>query len=91
MAKYTKVWENGIETSTLNFRGRDFVLTVAQWKGNADGLYTSIEQSLDNQIREAHPDDENIEEIVEAIEALDDDFDREDALDALSNFEAAGD
>ncbi|MCB8818675.1 hypothetical protein [Desulfosporosinus shakirovi] len=87
MAKYTKVWENGIETSTLNFRGKDFTLTMAQWEGNLEGHYTSKEQSLENQIGEAFPDDEDIGEIIDLLDGLDDDFDREGVLEELTNFE----
>lgn len=91
MAKYTKVWENGIETSTLNFRGQDFKLTMAEWEGNDPGHYTSKEKSLDDQIEEAYPDDENLDEIIDYVESLDDDFDRENALEGLTNLESESD
>jgi hypothetical protein len=85
MAKYTKVWEKGIETSTLNFRGRDFTLTMGVWEEN--GPCVGKEKDLVSQMEEAYPDDENLEEIVEAVESLDDDFYREAALEMLRSLE----
>ncbi|KUO70172.1 MAG: hypothetical protein APF81_03870 [Desulfosporosinus sp. BRH_c37] len=85
MAKYSKVWGNGIETSTLNFRGQDFTLTMGVWKKN--GPCISKEKNLVSQMEEAYPDDENLEEIVEAVESLDDDFYREAALEMLGAIE----
>ncbi|KUO77222.1 MAG: hypothetical protein APF81_08400 [Desulfosporosinus sp. BRH_c37] len=85
MAKYSKVWENGIETSTLNFRGQVFTLTMGVWKEN--GPCISKEKNLVIQMEEAYPDDENLEDIVEAVESLDDDFYREVALVILGNLE----
>lgn len=88
MARYTKVYENGIETSTLNFRGKDFTLTMDHWEGNDEGHYTSKEKSLEDQIEEAYPDEENLDEIIDYVESLDDYFNREDALEGLSKLES---
>ena len=85
MAKYTKVWENGTETSTLNFRGKDFTLAMSAFEnGESHGLTKSI----DIQIEEAYPDDEDLDEIIDYIGSLDDDFDRDDALERLTEFES---
>ena len=89
MAKYTQVWEIGIETSTLNFRGRDFTVTMGDWNG--DGSCISKEKSLDIQIEEAYPDDEDLEEIIDLLEGLGDTFDCEQSLEGLANFEDDGD
>ena len=84
MAKYTKVWENGTETSTLNFRGKDFILAMSVFEnGESHGLTKAI----DIQIEEAYPDDEDLDEIISYTESLDDDFDRDDALERLTEFE----
>jgi len=88
MAKFTMVCENGIETSTLNFRGRDFTLTMGRWE--EDGPITSKEKSLDIQIEEAYPDDENLEEIIDLLDGLGDTFDCEASLEGLTGFEDAG-
>ena len=85
MAKYSKVWGSGIETSTLNFRGRDFTVKISVRKENRP--CTSKEKDLVTQTEEAYPDDENLEEIVEAVESLDDDFYREAALEMLRSLE----
>ena len=85
MAKYTKVWENGTETSILNFRGKDFTLAMSAFEnGESHGLTKSI----NIQIEEAYPDDEDIDEIMDWTESLDDNFDRDDALEGLTEFEA---
>jgi hypothetical protein len=85
MAKYTKVWENGTEKSTLNFRGRDFTLAMSAFEnGESHGLGKGI----DAQINEAYPDDEDLEEILDTLEILDDSFDRDDALERLTEFES---
>jgi len=85
MAKYTKVWEDGIETSTLHFRGQDFTLTMGRF--DEDGLSRSKEKAIENQMEEKYPEDENLDEIMDYMESLDDDFDRENALEGLSNLE----
>lgn len=84
MARYTKVWEDGVETSTLHFRGRDFTITMGK---SVNGVSTSNEKSLDIQLEQACPDDEDLDEIIDYTESLDDDFDREEALEALTSFE----
>lgn len=89
MARYTTVQENGIETSTLNFRGRDFTITMSAFDEN--GFSRSVEKCLDIQIEEAYPDDENLEEILDLLEGLGDTFDWEESLNGLTNFEDDGD
>ena len=86
MAKFVQIYENRVEKSILTFREQEFTCTMIE---NEDrGGARSLEKSLDIQVEEAFPDDENIEEICEVVSDIElDDMMRLDLLEELENFE----
>lgn len=86
MAKMVTTYENGEIKKELTFRGEVFTLTMTPWE---DGVRKSKEKALDNQVKERFSDDEDIDEIAEAVYLVDfsDDEEIEEGLERLEEFE----
>lgn len=87
MAKFARTWENGVDTSVLTFRGREFTLTMEPTDFGA----TSKEKCFDEQIKEAFEDGEEIVSILERLQLglfnIGDEFDTFETLGMLTEFE----
>lgn len=86
MAEFKKTYKNGTIESTLTFREMEFTETMGEWE---NGIRKGNTACIETQIEKHFADDEDIEEIKEALEDFEteSDDDIEQALERLSEFE----
>lgn len=68
MAEFKKTYKKGTIESTLIFREMEFTETMGKWK---NGIRKGNTTCIETQIEKHFTDDEDIEEIKEALEDFD--------------------